>query len=211
MKTSLFCSLLVLCTAAAVTAQWEQQRDPRVPSLQDGKPNLSAPALRASDGKPDLSGVWLTDGGRFPLGTPTVEGDELRVSRHFINVTADMKPDQVQMEPWAAELFKNIATPVVSLTLSGTANPQANQGRPKYLFRNKIIQTPLLILVLYEENSVHRQIFMDGRKPVATRSRAGTAIRAVGGRETRWSSKLPDSTTGAGSIAWDILTQRGCA
>jgi hypothetical protein len=167
MKTSLFCSLLVLCTVAAVTAQWEKQRDPRVPSLQDGKPNLSASAPRANDGKPDLSGVWLTDGGRVPPGTPTVEGDELRVSRHFINVTADMKPDQVQMEPWAAELFKKHLDTSGVLDPVGHCKPAGEPGQAEIPLPYKIVQTPRLILVLYEENSVHRQIFMDGRKPVA--------------------------------------------
>ena len=28
------------------------------------------------------------------------------------------------------------------------------------------MQTPYVILVLYEENSIHRQIFLDGRKVV---------------------------------------------
>jgi len=105
MKTAMLCSLLVLSTTPVALAQWATQRDPRVPSLPDGKPNLSAPAPKATDGRPDLSGVWLTDGGPVPPGILTVEGDELRVSRRFNNVTAEMKPDQVQMEPWAAELL----------------------------------------------------------------------------------------------------------
>jgi hypothetical protein len=57
MKTSLLCVCLLLTTAAAVPAQWAKQPDPRVPSLRDGKPNLSAPTPRASNDKPDLSGV----------------------------------------------------------------------------------------------------------------------------------------------------------
>ena len=63
MKTTLFCGLT---TAATVPAQWAKQWDPRVPSLGDGKFNLNARTPRASDGKPDLSGVWMTDAVPIP-------------------------------------------------------------------------------------------------------------------------------------------------
>jgi hypothetical protein len=33
-------------------------RDPRLPRTPAGKPILTAPAPKAPDGKPDLSGIW---------------------------------------------------------------------------------------------------------------------------------------------------------
>jgi hypothetical protein len=167
MKTLMLGALLVLSTATVVTGQWATQRDPAVPGLRDGKPNLSASAPKTSDGRPDLSGVWLTNGGPVPPGIDTVEGDELRVSRHFIDVTADMKPDQVQMEPWAAELFKKRLETNGVLDPGAYCKPLGEPGQPEAPLPYKIVQTPRLILVLYEENSIHRQIFLDGRKTVA--------------------------------------------
>jgi hypothetical protein len=82
MKTRLLYALVLMLIPFTASGQWVKQRDPRVPVTSDGKFNLTAPTPRASDGRPDLSGVWLTDGGRVPPHIPTVEGDELRVSRH---------------------------------------------------------------------------------------------------------------------------------
>jgi hypothetical protein len=42
-----------------VAAQWLNYRTPGVPRTKDGKPRLDAPAPRALDGHPDLSGVWM--------------------------------------------------------------------------------------------------------------------------------------------------------
>src|SRR5215471_10648305 len=47
---------LILSSGAA--AQWLNYTPPGVPRTKDGKVNLSAPAPRAPDGKPDLTGVW---------------------------------------------------------------------------------------------------------------------------------------------------------
>src|SRR5271156_4560927 len=51
--------LLVLCMlSTAAQAQWLNYPTPGTPRTPDGKPNLAAPAPRADNGKPDLSGVW---------------------------------------------------------------------------------------------------------------------------------------------------------
>lgn len=161
MKTTLFCALLLLTTAEA-PAQWVKQRDPRVPSLGDGKPNLSAPTPRASDGKPDLSGVWVTDRAPRRPGVIAVEGD-VQLPRQFLDVTADMKPEDVQLEPWAAALFKQDAQDPTN-NQSAYCLPTGEPAAAEVPFPYKIAQTPRLVLVLYEENVMFRQIFLDGRK-----------------------------------------------
>src|SRR5258705_6697192 len=55
--TTLFCALGLAATAQA---QWITLPLPDTPRPPDGKPNLSAPAQRASDGHPDLSGIWIS-------------------------------------------------------------------------------------------------------------------------------------------------------
>src|SRR5436190_17007177 len=40
-------------------AQWLNFPTPGTPRTRDGKPNLSAPAPRDPNGRPDLSGVWM--------------------------------------------------------------------------------------------------------------------------------------------------------
>ena len=42
----------------SVSAQWPAYKVPGVPRNADGTVNLDAPAPRAPDGKPDLSGIW---------------------------------------------------------------------------------------------------------------------------------------------------------
>lgn len=166
MKATSLSVLLLLVSAVAVQAQWAKQRDPRIPVTRDGQPDLTASAPRAGDGKPDLSGVWLTDGGPVPPGVPTVEGDELRISRQFVDVTGGMKPEQVQMEPWAAELFKKHVDTNGTLDHLARCQPAGEPAQAEVPLPYKIVQTPGLIVVLYEENTIHRQIFLDGRKMV---------------------------------------------
>ena len=162
MKTTLLCGLLLLTTAVAVPAQWVKERDPRVPSLGDGKLNLSAPTPRASDGKPDLSGVWVTDTAPRRPGVIAVEGD-VQLPPHFLDVTATMRPEDVQLEPWADALFKEDARDPTN-NQSGLCLPTGEPAAAEVPFPYKIVQTPGLVLVLYEENVMFRQIFLHGRK-----------------------------------------------
>lgn len=147
--------------AAPTSAQWLKQPDSTVPRMQDGKANLSAATPKGGDGKPDLSGVWLPD--PDPTGKP--EGVENAISpRYFVNIAADLKPEEVPFQPWAQTLFNQ------RLQSQGKADPIAHcqpTGVPaigRIPLPYKIVQTPRLILILYEENTVFRQIFLDGRR-----------------------------------------------
>jgi hypothetical protein len=154
---------IVLMFAGHAAAQWEKHPDASVPRTPDGQPNLSAPAPRTSDGKPDLSGIWLPD--------PDPKGnrggvENIILPRYFVNITADLKPEDVPFQPAAEAVFKQRLqnqgkdSPVAHCKPSGL--PIVNSVPLPY----KIIQMPRLIVILYEENTVFRQIFMDGRRLV---------------------------------------------
>jgi hypothetical protein len=131
--------------SGAVTAQWPKPPASGVPRTPDGKPDLAAPAPRSADGKPDLSGVWMVEssGGLFYFG-------------------GDLKPGE--MQPWAAALLKQREenyrndTDGINCLPPG---PKAGIGVGNLPFR--IIQTPGLIAVLYEYQTIYRQIFTNGR------------------------------------------------
>jgi len=144
---------LVIAIALAIAAapdspafaQWLKQPTTGIPRTADGKPNLGAPAPRTPDGKPDLSGLWQ-------LG--------LEIG-YAANITADLAPTDIQ--PWASALSRK------RLGDFGKDDPEVTgclPGGPRHITRaglSKIIQTPTLIAILFEDLS-HRQIFLDGRQ-----------------------------------------------
>jgi hypothetical protein len=154
-------SVIVLALAlssAPLGAQWLGYPAKNIPRNQDGTPNLSAPLPRTADGKPDLSGIWqpaadATD----PAGG--VEG--ITGPRYLINILRD-SPDVV-MQPEAAAVFKQRQAnklrdnPMIKCLPGGL--PRMNTYTHPY----KIVQIPGLIVVLYESQTMFRQIFMDGR------------------------------------------------
>ncbi|MCU1335733.1 MAG: hypothetical protein JWO19_1314 [Bryobacterales bacterium] len=167
-----FSCVLLALTPAGLFAQWPAYPTPGVPKTADGKPNLSGPAPRTSDGKPDLSGVWQYT---RPPGTPTPanptppatssETDIVPLSvrtSQFWNLGASFK-DGLPFQPWAAELHRQ------RVADNSKDNPDAHclplgvmqlhtHGQPR-----KMIQTPGVIVIIYEANAGLRQIFTDGR------------------------------------------------
>jgi hypothetical protein len=189
---------LVLVTPR-VYAQWEKVPHPSVPRTSAGEAILTAPAPKARARKPDLTGVWLADGEPLPPEAgPTVEAGGLEFSRYMINVAADIPPDEVPIQPWAAELFQQ------RLQSSGKDDPVAHCKPTGLPLLNvgpipfKIVQMPDLVLMLYEENNVFRQIFLDGRKPVED-----PVPQALGYSTGRWEGReLVVDTIGFSDRHW---------
>jgi hypothetical protein len=138
---------LILFAAAPLQAQWINQPSAGIPRLADGRPNLAAPAPRASDGRPDLSGLWL-----------------LTLHPGYVaNIASDLAPEDIR--PWAASAFNerlgNLGKDDPGTIGCLPLGPRHITGGGT-VTRAKILQTPALILILFEDLA-YRQIFMDGR------------------------------------------------
>jgi hypothetical protein len=127
---------MLMLTAAPAWAQW---------ATPVTKPNLAAATPRVADGHPDLTGLWQL-------------GIEIG---YAANITADLASRDIQL--WAAALSRK------RLEDFGKDDPEITgclPGGPRHITRGgltKIIQTPALIVFLFEDLS-YRQIFLDGRE-----------------------------------------------
>lgn len=143
-------ALMPVALPVVMFAQWVNYPSAGIPRGADGKPDLAAPAPRTPDGKPDLSGVWQAEGQEF-----------------FFDLSSGLKPGEVVMQPWASALEKERVAkehgedPLARCLPHGV--PRINTNG---LFPFKIIQTPGLVVILYEQLNLFRQIFLDGRKLV---------------------------------------------
>ena len=150
------------------SGQWLNEPARGVPRTRDGKPNLSSRTPRAH-GKPDFTGLWQTDMANpgeieklIPgLSTSIVPGDDpTTFNRYFFNVMADYQPDEIKLSPDAQKaLEEQQALGELGPRCLPTSLPMMELlPTPK-----RIVQTPALIVVLYE-GDLPRQIHMDGRK-----------------------------------------------
>jgi hypothetical protein len=157
-------SVASLAAPSAVRAQWGPHASGRVPLAAAGEADLEAPAPRAANGKPDLSGVWQGVGGfggqqqqqptpAFSAGPP-VAG--------FLDIGQNVEGG-LPLRPEGEALLKE------RRANNGKDNPEAHclpmgimqfhtQGAPR-----KFIQTPDVLVILYEASMGIRQIFTDGR------------------------------------------------
>jgi hypothetical protein len=138
-------SIAFFALAVPSLAQWLSRPTPGIPRTADGKANLAASAPKTADGKPDLAGLWRL-------------GVEIGISA---NITAGLASGDIQ--PWAAALSRQ------RLEDFGKDDPEitgCKPGGPRHITHGgltKILQTPGLIVMLYEDLS-YRQIFLDGRQ-----------------------------------------------
>jgi hypothetical protein len=171
--------LAALLLPVGAPAQWLNYPDKGIPRLKDGKANLSAPAPRAADGKPDLTGVWaheLTSVDEFKrmFGTSyeaeskaALIGMELEsVHKYALNILVDFKPGESPLTPAAEAVMKQrLAERRVDNVCHGEYGwPVAGLLAEPF----KFVQAPKETVLLYEVDGLHRQIFSDGRKFPAT-------------------------------------------
>jgi len=77
-----------------------------------------------------------------------------------IDITADLDPDNVR--PWAAAMAKERAESLGNDSPTVRCLPPGPAVRSMIAFM-KVIQTPRVMVMLYERGSMDRQVFMDGR------------------------------------------------
>ena len=149
--TGLLLALAFLGTPIA--AQWLTYPTAGIPRTKDGKPNLSAPAPRTPDGRPDFSGIWKAPS-----------------TRYLENLGADGV--EIPMRPWAAALYKERQENEGKDRPSGRCLPHSVTDFDAHHMPKKLIQTPGLLVMLFESYHSYRQIFTDGRPLPADRDPA---------------------------------------
>jgi len=163
--------IVVAATITFANAQWLNYPAPGTP-MKDGKPNLTAKAPRALNGKPDLSGIWQIEPpppGEFdrlygPTAVAGVEGDDIRDhARYFANIFIDFKPGEEPLTPEAAARSlanrQNLATSPSARCLPYGLPNRYFAARPF-----KIFETPDALAMFFELDGAFRQIHTDGRK-----------------------------------------------
>ena len=216
---------IMAADSGLLRAQWFTYPSPRAPRTAAGKVDLAAAAPRLPNGKPDLSGVWMTDDPLCAIRGVASISELLKLnprtlkcppttatfSRQSVNLGIDM-PGGLPYQPWLAKLVDE-----------RTANQSLDDphirclpdffvrayGLPHFL---KFSQTPDLLLMLNEYNGTYRQVFTDGRPlPVdpnpswqgySTASWDGdtVVVDSAGFRDDLWLDWAGSMVTGAGKV-----------
>jgi hypothetical protein len=98
-------------------------------------------------------------GDRVAAGdVPGMEADT--ISKYAVNILLDFKPEEAPIRPQAAEILRQRAPGTnpadhclpIGIPASGLVSEP-----------NKIVQSPNVIVIMYESDGTHRQIYTDGR------------------------------------------------
>ena len=127
------------------SAQWHGYPTPGIPRNADGSVNLSAPAPKTAEGKPDLSGIWQASRAVFDLRQALKPGDSVPFTAEGKRIFDERRATESKDDPSARCLPTGL--PVRALL------------RTPF----KIVQAPNLTVILYESRTTFRQILTDGR------------------------------------------------
>jgi hypothetical protein len=175
--------LAILLVSAELPAQWVKYPTAGVPRKADGTVNMTGPAPRMADGKPDFSGIWTTAEPNArrasgELSTPREQGgpadpqakeadtpgnpSAITASRQMANIGVDIAgglPYQSWLVPIVKERTANNAIDDPHIRCLPDNFLRA-YGLPHML---KFVHSPNLLVVLNEMNAGYRQVFTDAR------------------------------------------------
>ncbi|MGH9254073.1 MAG: hypothetical protein ACRD3C_05835 [Vicinamibacterales bacterium] len=136
MKLFLTALALVAVTTPAA-AQWLDRPWAGIPRTADGKSNLTAPAPRGPDGKPDLTGIWN-------------------------GPTPDPLLDPANAQPWVNDLVRQRDQDYHRGRPSFQCRPSGLEA-DEFGGWKRILQTPATLVIL-DDDLTYRVIHMDGRE-----------------------------------------------
>jgi hypothetical protein len=153
--------LAALLASAPAVAQWVGYPTAHVPRKPDGTVDMTAPAPRMANGKPDFSGIWISD--RTEPGKETIsDTSSLPSGRHMANMGVDFEGG-LPYQPWQLPIVKrrteNLAIEDPHIRCLPDFFLRA-YGLPHML---KFVHTPELLVMLNEMNAGYRQVFTDAR------------------------------------------------
>jgi hypothetical protein len=148
-------ALFTLLWAITASAQWIDYPSKGIPRTPDGKPNMTAPAPKQADGKPDLSGIWHR---MRPAAAPP--GPEFGNTVNYY-----MPPgSKIPFQPWAEALLnKRRYEELGAGRPSERCLPHGILGGMLPNVPFKFVPHPGLTIILFEQLNQFRQIFTDGR------------------------------------------------
>jgi hypothetical protein len=146
--------------SGSLFAQWPAYRAPGAPRTGRSANSMNAAPPKASNGKPDLSGVWDATpvvGGSAGIGGPAGAPSPL-----FRNLDAGV-PGGMPLLPWAAQLRRERGATASADHPDAHCLPVHPVQLHSHPQPRKMIQTPGVVVIIYEANNGLRQIFTDGR------------------------------------------------
>jgi hypothetical protein len=157
-RVAVFAAVLASAPAAA---QWVGYPTAHVPRKADGTVDMTAPTPRLANGKPDFTGIWISD--RTEPGKETIsDASSLPSGRHMQDMGVDMEGG-LPYQPWQLPIVKkrteNLAIDDPHIRCLPDFFLRA-YGLPHML---KFVHTPDLLVMLNEMNAGYRQIFTDAR------------------------------------------------
>jgi hypothetical protein len=159
-------ALLGACTSP-LFAQWPRYPVPSVPRTAAGAPDLTAAAPRTPDGKPDLSGIWenFRKPGDSPVRSVNAAFFDDRppsLVNEFRDIGENVKGG-LPLQPWAAALKQQRTADHSKDNPDAHCLPLGLMQLHTHPDPRRIVQTPSLVVFLYEANYGVRQIHVDGR------------------------------------------------